>query len=176
VPKIIIAAIVFLIGLASMGMVGLNDSIKRPAYCAYCHADPHYASWEGSDYLATTHARAALPCQTCHPRGLGRSLEEIVSQIKGDYRLRRLRVSNEACLRCHAHSNYPDLITRTKHIKLSPHVPYHWKDMDCRICHKMHKPSEDYCSECHDPSASRPGWIIKEKRKGKLPVPRRPPS
>ena len=171
VLKIIIAASVSLIGLASMGMVGLKDSLGRPGYCAYCHQEPHYNSWEDSDYLAATHAKASLPCQTCHPRGLGRAVEEIFSQIKGDYKLRRLRVSNQACFRCHAHQSYPELVERTKHIKLSPHVPYHWPEMDCRICHKMHRPSEDYCSECHDPSVSGAGWIIKEKRKGKIPTP-----
>jgi hypothetical protein len=176
VPKLIIAAIVFVFGLASMGIVGLSDSLKRPGYCAYCHADPHYTSWGDSDYLAAVHARAALPCQTCHPRGLGRSLEEIVTQLTGDSRVRRLRVSNDACFRCHSHPDYADLIARTKHIKLSPHVPYHYDKMDCRICHKMHKPSEDYCSECHVPSASGPRWIIKEMRKGKLPIPKAPPS
>ena len=80
-PKLIIAAVVFLFGLVSMGMVGLKDSLVRPGYCAYCHQDPHYSSWEDSDYLAATHAKAALPCQTCHPRGLGRSVEEIATQI-----------------------------------------------------------------------------------------------
>ncbi len=72
--------------------------------------------------------------------------------------------------------DYADLIARTKHIKLQPHVPHHYAEMDCRICHKMHKPSADYCSECHLPSASGQRWIIKEMRKGKLPVPQRPPS
>jgi hypothetical protein len=68
------------------------------------------------------------------------------------------------------------LVERTKHIKLNPHVPFHWPEMDCRICHKMHRPSEDYCSECHDPSASGAGWIIKEKRKGKIPKPQGLPT
>ena len=86
VLKIIIAAIVFLIGLASMGMVGLKDSLKRPEYCANCHPDPHYTSWEDSDYLAAAHAKAAIPCQTCHPREpRQRRWQDIVTELKGDY-------------------------------------------------------------------------------------------
>ena len=174
--NIVAAVAVALIALASMGAVGLNDSIQRPEYCINCHPDPYYNSWEDSDYLAAAHAKAAIPCQGCHPKSLGEAMANIVTKAQGHVRLRRLRVSNEACFRCHAHGSYAELIERTEHIKLQPHVPYHYAEMDCRICHKMHKPSEDYCSECHDPSASGPGWIIKEKRKGKLPVPHAPPS
>jgi hypothetical protein len=177
--KIALAAVIFLMALANMAMIGLRDSIQRPEYCGVCHADPYYSSWEDSDYLAAVHAKAALSCQSCHPRGLGRSAEEIMIEVKGDYRLRRLRVSNDACFRCHAHQSQSELVERTKHAnpdpKVNPHVPHHYDEMNCRICHKMHRPSEDFCSECHDPSTSNPGWTIKEKRKGHIPTPGRLP-
>jgi hypothetical protein len=190
---IVAAVAVALVALASMGAVGLNDSIQRPEYCVNCHPDPYYTSWEGSDYLAAAHAKAAIPCQGCHPKSLGDAVANIVTEVKGHVRLRRLRVPKEACFRCHAHGSYAELIERTEYIKLGASVPtdasdggeppkawvasqnphnfYHWGEMDCRICHKMHRPSEDYCSECHEPSASGAGWNIHARRKGPMLAP-----
>jgi hypothetical protein len=162
VLKIGIATIVLLMGLASMGVVGVKDSLERPEYCATCHEDPHYASWKDSDHLARTHAKAAIPCQSCHRRSLATSVEEIITEIKGDYQLRKIRVSKDVCLECHTHARYSELIELTAHIKVNPHEPHHYGEMDCAICHKMHKPSEDYCSNCHEPTASGEGWIIKK--------------
>jgi hypothetical protein len=162
VLKIGVAVIVLFLGLAGVGVVGVKDSLERPEYCATCHADPHYASWNDSGHLARTHAVAAIPCQTCHRRSLATSLEEIVTEIKGDYQLRRIRVSKDVCLRCHVHGDYSELIELTKDIKVNPHEPHHYGEMDCAICHKMHKPSEDYCSNCHEPTASGEGWIVKK--------------
>jgi Cytochrome c3 len=164
VLKVIVATVVFLMGLASMGMVSLKDSLERPEYCATCHQDPYYASWKGSDYLAATHARAAVPCQTCHRRSLGESVEEIVTELRGGYRLRKIKVSKERCLQCHSHPSYSEVIERTARGKLNPHEPHHYGEMDCAICHKMHRPSEDYCSYCHEPTASGEGWITKERK------------
>jgi len=193
VLNIILVAVLSLIGLASMGTVTLKDSLKRPEYCVNCHPDPYYTSWEDSDYLAAAHSKAAIRCQTCHPKSLGAAMSNIVTDLKGNFRLRRLRFSKEACFRCHAHGSYAELIERTEHIKLNastpagpssdgdvskawvaaqnPHNFYHWGEMDCRICHKMHRASEDYCSECHEPSASGAGWVIQVRRKGHIPAP-----
>jgi hypothetical protein len=191
--NIIVAVVLALVGLASMGAVALNDSIQRPEYCVNCHPDPYYTSWEESDYLAAAHARAAIPCQGCHPKSLVDAVANIVTEVQGHVRLRRLRVSKEACFQCHAHGNYAELIERTEYIKLdaslptessngdkppkawvaaqNPHNFYHWGEMDCRICHKMHRASEDYCSECHEASASGAGWTIQVRRKGHIPAP-----
>ncbi len=193
VPKLIIAAAVFLTGLASMGVVGLRDSVKRPEFCVMCHPDPYYTSWEDSEYLAATHAKAAISCQTCHPRSIGTVMRNIVTELKGSYRLKRMRVKKEVCFRCHAHASYAELIERTNYIKpdgarrsepsaggerspdwytaQNPHRAYHYDVLDCRLCHKMHRPSEDYCSECHEGATSDAGWIIQERRKGHIPAP-----
>jgi hypothetical protein len=196
-PKMTVAVALFVTSLASMGVVGLKDSLKRPEYCVTCHPDPYYTSWEDSDYLAEAHARAAIPCQTCHAKSLGAAMMCIVTQMKGDYRLRKLKVSNDACLRCHAHQNYAELIGRTEYVDFNvstplgpslvgyeslawvasqnPHDSFHYGEMDCRICHKMHEPSVDFCSECHEPAASGAGWTIKVRKKGPIPTPTRLP-
>jgi len=193
VLNIIAVSTLTLVGLASMGAIGLKDSLKRPEYCVNCHTDPYYTSWEDSDYLAAAHAKAAIPCQGCHPKSVGEAMANIVTELQGDVRLRRLRVSKEACFQCHAHGNYAELVERTEYVKLDASVPtdpssngepekawvaaqnphnfYHWGEMDCRICHKMHRASEDYCSECHEASASGPGWTIQVRRKGHIPAP-----
>lgn len=186
--KTIIAVAVILTGLASMGVVGLRDSLKRPEFCVLCHPDPYYTSWEDSERLAAAHAKAAIPCQTCHPVGVGTAIQNIVTQISGDYRLRRMRVKKEACFRCHAHANYADLIERTDdigpdtgavreapkdgersanwHLAQNPHRVYHYGEVDCHLCHRMHRASEDYCSECHEPATSAAEWILQERKEG----------
>ncbi len=186
--KMIIAVAVILTGLASMGAVGLRDSLKRPEFCVLCHPDPYYTSWEDSERLAAAHAKAAIPCQTCHPVGVGTAIQNIVTQISGDYRLRRMRVKKEACFRCHAHANYAELIERTDdigpdtgtvreapkdgersanwHLAQNPHRAYHYGEVDCHLCHRMHRASEDYCSECHEPATSAAEWILQERKEG----------
>ena len=169
--KLSVAIVVIALGLVSMGMVSLNDGLKRPEYCANCHASPHYSSWEHSTYLADKHAKAAIRCQTCHPQTMGTGLHNVVTYAQGDYELRRLRVPKHVCLQCHAHKNYAELIERTGGTKRNPHKS-HYGEIDCRICHKMHQPSIDYCSACHDPTTSDEGWVRLEKmniQRGKPP-------
>lgn len=166
--KIILAVAVVLTGLASAGMVGLKDSLERPEYCANCHQTPHYASWKDSPQLAATHGKAAIPCQACHRRSIGESAEEIVTEFRGEYRLRRIRVPKETCLRCHAHPTHSEVFERTAHLKRNPHDPHHYGEMDCAICHKMHRPPEDYCSYCHDPIVPGKEWVTKATKQRPL--------
>ena len=186
--KTIVAVAVVLVALVSMGAVGLRDGLQRPEFCVLCHPDPYYTSWEDSGQLAATHAKAAIPCQTCHPRGVGTAVRNIVTQLSGDYRLRRMRFKKEACFRCHAHADYAELIERTAHIgpdpgsvrdapkegersanwylAQNPHRPYHYGEVECHLCHRMHRASEDYCSECHEPATSAAEWVLKERKEG----------
>jgi hypothetical protein len=170
--KMSTVAVVVLLGLASMGMIGLKDALKRPGYCANCHADIHYGSWEHSEYLVHTHAEAAIRCQTCHPQDLSTGVHNITTSINWDHRLRPLRVPKNVCLQCHAHGSYEELVARTGEGERNPHDS-HYGEIDCRICHKMHRASIDYCSGCHDPTASGEGWVLKEKmniKRGKPPA------
>jgi len=170
--KISVAVLMILLGLISMGMVSLNDELKRPGYCANCHADPHFSSWEHSDYLADKHAKAAIRCQTCHPQTISKGAHNIFTRLKGNFKLRRLRVPKQMCFQCHAHPSYAELIERTSGTKRNPHKS-HYGEIDCRICHKMHQASVDYCSACHDPTASGTGWVFLPKmniQRGKPPT------
>ena len=160
--KIITAVVLIVVGLASMGMVWLRDSSRQPEYCAQCHAvmEPYHSSWESSDYLANEHAEAAISCQSCHARTMSDSLGEIVTYARGEYEtpLEEQEYSQEWCFECHEHGSYEEVIQRTGDREYNPHDS-HYGEMECSICHKMHRASEDYCVQCHDPMATGTGWI-----------------
>jgi len=166
VAKIITAAVLIVIGLASMGLIWLRDSSSRPEYCAQCHVmEPYYSSWESSDYPAHKHAESAVPCQTCHARPIKDSVREVLSNITHSYEvpLEEQRARAADCLRCHV--SYAHLAELTKDLKdpdgnplgRNPHDS-HWGALECRICHKMHKVSVDYCAQCQGPTVTGPGW------------------
>ena len=160
--KIITAAVLIVIGLASMGLIWVRDSSRRPEYCARCHVvmDPYYSSWESSDYLAHEHATSAIPCQTCHPRTIGELLGEIVTYARGEYEapLQEQKHPLEECFQCHG--SYEEVIQSTEGLELNPHDSHisEISEMECSICHKMHRASEDYCAQCHGPVATGLGW------------------
>lgn len=174
VAKIITAAVLIVVGLASMGLIWLRDSSSRPEYCAQCHAvmDPYYSSWESSDYLAHKHAEFAIPCQICHSRTISDTLREIVTYARGEYKtpLEEQKHPKEECLQCHEHGSYAELIQRTKDYtvggqKVNPHASEKG-EIECSSCHSMHKESpgitgqtastaaaisKDVCLGCHGP-------------------------
>ena len=136
--KIITAAVLIVIGLASMGLIWVRDSSRRPEYCAQCHLmDPYYSSWESSDYLVHEHAKFATPCQTCHPRTIGDSLGEIVIYGRGEYEapLKEQEHPMEECFQCHEHGSYEEINERTKDLEINPHS----KEIECYLCHEMHR-------------------------------------
>jgi len=40
--------------------------------------------------------------------------------------------------------------------------------MECATCHSMHKPSEDYCAQCHEPVATGAGWTTEVTRTAEI--------
>jgi hypothetical protein len=67
------------------------------------------------------------------------------------------------CLQCHG--SYAQLAELTRDLKgpegsplgRNPHDS-HWGPLSCGICHRMHKTSVDFCSECHGFPVSGPAW------------------
>ena len=56
--------------------------------------------------------------------------------------------SMESCIECHG--SYADVKELTKDLpEANPHDS-HLGELDCRDCHKMHKPSEVVCASCHN--------------------------
>ena len=164
--KIALAAFMVVIGIAGGGTLWLKGRIQTTGYCASCHViAPYYTSWNSSDFLAHTHAKLGIVCQDCHARTIRAALKEVVSNVTHRYQvpLKNHRVRPEECLRCHG--SYESLADLTKNLKgpdgfplgRNPHAS-HWGPLDCGICHKMHKASVDFCSECHSLPATGPAW------------------
>lgn len=87
------------------------------------------------------------------------TLERVV-HVEGDCEipLRELECPKEECLQCHEHGSYQQLSEITAHfeplIGANPHDS-HNGELECHLCHKMHRESEDYCAQCHDW-----GWTV----------------
>lgn len=172
IAKIIVAVVLTIVGIATMGMVGLKDLRQRPEYCANCHREPYYTSWATADQLAHAHADSALSCQRCHPQTMNDSLQELERYLKEGYRPSSIqkRTPDTVCLTCH--TDRATLIARTQHYQIegeaiNPHDPHTGvtaieeildsetskipETIECYRCHTMHNesPGIDYCYGCH---------------------------
>lgn len=160
IVKIVIAVVVTLLCVASMGVLAMRDTSRRPEYCKTCHAvEPYYETWAKGDLLARQHALAAVPCQTCHPQDMQTTLQENVTNLQAGNSVAIVDVAwtNEQCLACHGDEK--TLAERTQNLDPNPHAsPHVGAKLDCSQCHKMHKPSEDPCTQCHPAKAATPGW------------------
>jgi len=149
---IIAAAIIVLAG--ATGGTALKLSYN-PSFCAtVCHVmekyDESYMS-ESAGMLAHAHAEAGVVCKDCHHTDIPQQVREIAVTITGQYDepLRERRVEKEQCLACHEHESYAQLREMTADVEpVNPHDS-HLDELECRLCHKMHRPSEDYCEQCH---------------------------
>ena len=169
--KVAIIALVLVAGAAALGTVRLKSQIQTTEYCVSCHViAPYYNSWKSSSFLAHSHEELGLTCQDCHTRTVRAGMAELVSSVTHSYELplKDHRVRPDECLRCHG--SYADLAVRTKNLKgpygvalgRNPHDS-HWGQIDCGICHKMHKTSVDLCAGCHGFPATGPAWTASER-------------
>ena len=141
--------------LGGVGAVVLWEYHERPEFCGTCHImDPYLESWQASDYGANAHAEYDVACLDCHVPTLEQQVNEFVVYVQGDYEipLPELKYPKEDCLQCHEHGSYAELIEKSAYLEeevgANPHNS-HWGEMECRLCHKMHKESEEYCAQCH---------------------------
>jgi len=147
---LLVISVFILLGLGA-GLFLLPAS-KKPAFCASCHVmQPYYQSWENGNLLAHDHAENDLQCLDCHTKSLTDKMKEGVKFITGDYEepLTPLNFPREKCLQCH--KDFDQVIASTDHGgKENPHSPPHSNEMQCTMCHSMHKESQLYCTKCHD--------------------------
>jgi Cytochrome c3 len=171
-PAILRGSIIALVVLAATaaaagaGTVWLKHRIQTPEYCSNCHAvAPYYDTWKASPYTAHAHEEAGLACQFCHTRTVRDGLRELVNTVTHNYEvpLKDHKVGARECLRCHG--TYEYLASLTNDLKgpdgfplgRNPHDS-HWGSLDCGICHKMHKPSVEFCAVCHSFPIQGPSW------------------
>lgn len=85
-----------------------------------------------------SHSKLGFDCVTCH--GDFKDPKEVTPLQK------------EQCLSCHG--DYKKVAERTSFLdkkEVNPHDGFHHKDeLDCADCHREHKPSVNYCANCHD--------------------------
>jgi hypothetical protein len=153
--KIILVAVVVLAVLGAGGGALAWQQSKNPAFCANCHIiEPYYEGWEDSDLLAHAHAEAGVECKDCHVTTPMDAAGEAFSYVTGSYEdpLKERKFPMEECFVCHEHGSYEEIIEMTSDLEeevgANPHDS-HYGEMECYLCHKMHRPSEDYCAECH---------------------------
>jgi len=111
-----------LIGVENVNEINLKkDMIEK--------IDAYLRSWATSEHLDHRHAQNSVTCRPCHG----------TFSSEG-------RVSMEQCLRCHG--TYQYIATMTKDVDPNPHDS-HLGEIDCTLCHRAHKDSEDFCAQCH---------------------------
>ena len=101
-------------------------------------------------------------------------VDELVVHTQGDFEvpLEERQFETEFCYDCHLpneHTSYEEVIQRTEGVELNPHDS-HLGEMECATCHKTHRPSEDYCAECHGPVATGAGWTTEVIRPAEISV------
>lgn len=141
---------------------GLWRYHEKPEFCATCHIMQSYLeSWQSSDHLVRIHAKEGSECLDCHVPTIQQQMQEGLKYIIRDYEtpLAERSLDPEFCLSCKEHGSYDEIRERTRNNpERNPHDS-HWGEMDCGLCHNMHRESVDYCSQCHPPVTDKPGWV-----------------
>jgi len=150
---IIVLCVVVVVG--GVGAAYLWNYHEEPEFCATCHImDPYLETWQSAEYGAGAHAEYEIECLDCHVPTLEQQVHELVVYVQGDYEipLSELKYPKESCYECHEHGTYEEIVEMTAELEetvgANPHAS-HYGEMECRLCHKMHKESEDYCAQCH---------------------------
>jgi len=131
---------------------------SNPAVCGTCHVmDKYLDSYNHEGLLANTHKEAALVCKDCHHATLIESMREAFVFATGDYSYpfaeREEFGSAKSCLG-ECHGEMEDVVALTAELEeYNPHDS-HLGEMECNMCHKMHRPSVSFCADCHGE-----GWI-----------------
>lgn len=72
-------------------------------------------------------------------------------------------VGTSHCLTCHKPE---DLVEATKDVKeANPHNSHYGPELDCDLCHHAHKPSENFCNQCHEFNFVIPSPMIRPAKK-----------
>jgi len=136
-----------------------------PKFCTFCHLmDTYLESWESPPLLAYSHGQEDVVCLDCHSASIGEQISELFKYITGDFEdpLDERKYDTEECFVCHEHGSYEQIIELTQYLVeeagRNPHDSPHLPELDCRLCHKIHRLSIDGCAECHPPVATGDEW------------------
>ena len=114
---------------------------------------------------------AGTDCLGCHVPTLGEQISEGMNWISGNYQYplyertdedlveARGLEADEFCLNEGCHNlTRQDLIAATSDMERNPHVAQHG-EIACTECHKAHRASVNYCSQCHSDAEIPDGWL-----------------
>lgn len=120
---------------------------------------------------------ADATCMSCHVPTLSEQLTEAGSWITGNYvypleekdleQLTEARGAepDEFCLNESCHNMTRDeLIESTSDMEFNPHVAQHG-EQECSTCHKAHRASVMYCTQCHSEAEVPEGWLSANEAK-----------
>lgn len=126
---------------------------------------------DASSMLAATHRTQGKTCMNCHVPTLGEQMSEGMSWVTGNYvnpleergldQLVEARgvEADEFCLNESCHNlTREDLQKATADMEFNPHVAQHG-EIECSECHKAHRASVMYCTQCHSEAEVPEGWL-----------------
>lgn len=125
--------------------------------------------------LSVVHAQSGVNCLGCHVPSLSQQLGEVGETITGNYYYPLAEVSlselmtnagntasaDSFCLKSGCHDmTRTDLTAATADMSFNPHRWQHG-EIACSECHKSHRASVFYCTQCHSEAASSmpDGWV-----------------
>lgn len=84
--------------------------------------------------IKSHHAALGFDCKNCHKQANPKEYKAL---------------STKECLSCH--KSYELVAERSGHLGYDDniHASPHYPKMDCNICHKSHRQSQNYCAMCH---------------------------
>jgi hypothetical protein len=101
--------------------------------------------------LVAAHLKANLVCTSCHKTVPTGSCDINLSRHSSAH-------ADVACITCHV--SIDEVAKRTANRPRNPHTSPHFKQLlTCTDCHHAHTNSDEYCTRCHDPVATKPGWL-----------------
>lgn len=124
-----------------------------------------------SSMLAVAHKASGKTCLDCHVPTLGEQMAEGATWVTGGYGVPLAEAGlegltaarglepDEFCMNDACHSlTRDDLANATADLARNPHLAYHG-DISCGQCHKAHRASVNYCSQCHADAETPAGWL-----------------
>ena len=108
-----------------------DPKLLRSGECDKCHIANGIRT-RGKLPLGHVHLLNGVDCDDCHENP--KAAKPLLS---------------DQCLLCH--ETRDDVAARTAGADPNPHdSPHYGKDLDCELCHHMHKKPDDFCVQCHN--------------------------
>jgi len=130
----------------------VNEPSIEGGNCQGCHVKEQILPAEHPD----TNEQSLSDCRGCHD-----------TDLRGKMSLSHVHNLAEVnCADCHGskeiacppdksqcfdcHGTPQEIAKQTSELEINPHnSPHYGQDLDCDLCHHLHKKSENFCNECH---------------------------